>query len=164
MTEATEEEKLLNLAEVAKRIESGALTVAQMRGITPEELEAVYALAYDYYRTGRINEAETLFRFLTVFDHLNEKYWMGMGAVFQVKKEFEKAVQAYAYVAAILNLKNVGASYYAAECYLALGDLTNARSAVDHVKLYADVKTEEGRAFKVKALRLEKILDEKSGK
>lgn len=161
-----EENKVVevNLKEIAERIESGASTVAQMRGITPEELEAAYALAYDYYRTGRFDDAETLFRFLTVFDHLNEKYWLGLGAVFQVKKAFDQAVKAYAYVAAILNIKNADASYHAAECYLALGDRESARSAIEHVKLYADIKTEKGRALKAKALKMEKVLDGKSDK
>ena len=153
---------ILKLDELAKMIEGGVMTVAQMRGITTEEMETIYALAYDYYRTGRYDEAETLFAFLTTFDHLSEKYWMGMGAVYQVKKRYEKAVQAYSYVAAILNLENVKASYYAAECNLALGNREHAKSAIDHVKHYADVKTETGRTFKAKALRLEKLMEGKA--
>lgn len=164
MAEANEQIELSELIKVLERIGNGEMTVAQARGITPQELEAVYALAYDYYRTGRIDEAETIFRFLTMFDHLNEKYWLGLGAIFQVKKQFDRAVKIYAYVAATLDLKNVSASYYAAECYLALGDLANARSAVEHVKRYADVATETGRTLKAKALKLEKQLDAKSAK
>lgn len=155
---------LLKLDELMKLFDSGAMTVAQMRGITTEEMETVYALAYDYYRTGRYDEAETLFAFLTTFDHFNEKYWMGMGAVLQVKKKFEKAVQVYSYVAAILNLENVKASYYAAECNLAMGRRAHAESAIEHVKHYADVKTETGRTFKAKALRLEKLMKGNSGR
>lgn len=141
--------------------EKGLTTVAELRGISTDELEAVYALAYDYYRVGNYDSAETLFRFLTVMDHFNEKYWMGMAAVHQVKKRFKEALQIYAFVAVTLNVKNVNASYYAAECYLATGDVANATSALEHVKAFADAKTEEGREILSKAARLEKVVKSK---
>ena len=142
-------------------VEKGLTTVAELRGISTDELEAVYALAYDYYRVGNYDSAETLFRFLTVMDHFNEKYWMGMAAVYQVQKRFKEALRIYAFVAVTLNVKNVNASYYAAECYLATGDVTNATSALEHVKTYADAKTEEGREMLAKAAKLEKVVKER---
>lgn len=156
--EMTPEEALKSLVSM---VEKGLTTVAELRGITPDELEAVYALAYDYYRVGNYDSAEALFRFLTVMDHFSEKYWMGMAAVYQVKKRFKEAVRAYAFVAVTLNAKNVKASYYAAECYLATGDVKNATSALEHVKTFADAKTEEGREMLAKAARLEKVVKSK---
>ena len=142
-------------------VEKGLTTVAELRGISPDELEAVYALAYDYYRVGTYDSAETLFRFLTVMDHFNEKYWMGMAAVYQVQKRFKEALRIYAFVAVTLNAKNIKASYYAAECCLATGDVTNATSALEHVKAFADAKTEEGREMLAKAAKLEKVVKER---
>ena len=155
---AGDEKKPIDLKELTRLLEGGVTTVAELRGITREELEAVYALAHDYYRTGRYDDAETLFRALTMLDHLNEKYWMGLGAVHQVKKQWDEAVKVYAMVSGAFDLKNVKAPYYAAECFLAKGDRVNAKAAIEHVKLYADVKTEVGRAFRAKALRLEKLM------
>lgn len=154
---------VITIKELYEKLDGGLTTVSEMNGITPEELEAVYALAYDYYRTGRTDDAETLFRFLTTFDHLNEKYWMGMAAIFQVKKDFKRASESYALVSGVLNIHNVRAPYYAAECFLALGDRKNALSALGHVKEFADTKTEEGRTYKAKAIRLEKLINEKAG-
>lgn len=154
---------LVTIKELYDKLSDGMTTVSEVSGISHEELEAVYSLAYDYYRTGRTDEAETLFKFLTTFDHLNEKYWMGMAAVLQVKKNYKRAAEAYALVSGTFNLRNVRAPYYAAECFLALGDRKNALSALGHVKEYADVKTEEGRTYKAKAIRLEKLITERKG-
>ena len=153
----------ITIQDLYKKLDGGLTTISELRGITRDELEAVYSLAYDYYRTGRTEDAATLFKFLTTFDHLNEKYWMGLAAVLQVKKEFKRATEAYALVSGVLNIKNVKAPYYAAECFLALGDRPNALSALGHVKAFADEKTEEGRTYKAKAIRLEKLISEKEG-
>ena len=72
-------------------------TLKQMKGITNAELEAVYTLAFGYYRTGKFDEALKLFQFLVMFDHLNAKYWMGLGAVQQVLKDYSNAVVSYGY-------------------------------------------------------------------
>lgn len=162
-TREVDPKDLMSLDEFYRKLDGGLTTVSELGGVTRDELEAVYSLAYDYYRTGRIDDAETLFKFLTTFDHLNEKYWMGMAAVLQVKKNFKRAAEAYALVSGVLNVSNVRAPYYAAECFLALGDRANALSALGHVKTYADVKTEEGRAYKAKAIRMEKLIGEDSG-
>lgn len=158
-----ENEKTMTLQEMVHLLEDGMTTVAELRGITHEELETVYSLAHDYYRTGRYDEAETLFRALTMLDHLNEKYLMGLGAVHQVKKHWDEALKAYALVSGTFDIKNVKAPYYAAECFLAKGDRVNAKAAIEHVKHFADVKTEVGRTFKAKALNLEKIMEKAAG-
>ena len=154
----SEENTTLTMTELAKALEESQTPLHELKGIRLEEMEAVYALAHDYYQTGRYEDAETLFRFLTMFDHLNEKFWMGYAAVEQVLKQYDKAIAAYAYVCVTLDLHNVKAAYYAAECYLAKGDLTNAQSSIDFVKEYADVKTEMGRTFLAKAKSLQSRL------
>lgn len=145
----------LSLTEFAKVLEEGNRPLHELKGIRLEEMEAVYALAHDYYQTGRYEDAETLFRFLTMFDHLNEKFWMAYAAVEQVLKNYDKAIAAYAYVCVTLDVHNVKAAYYAAECYLAKGDRENAQSSIEFVNAYADVKTEMGRTFLAKAKNLQ---------
>ncbi len=145
----------LTMTELAKTLEEGTKPLHELKGIRLEEMEAVYALAHDFYQTGRYEDAETLFRFLTMFDHQNEKFWMGYAAVEQVLRHYDRAIAAYAYVCVVLDVHNVKAAYYAAECYLAKGDRTNAQSSIDFVKEYADVKTEMGRTFLAKAKNLQ---------
>lgn len=138
-------------------LDEGTLTLKAAKGITGEEMDAVYSLAHDFYRTGRYQDAETLFKFLTVYDHLNPRYWLGLGATRQVQRRFEEAIKAYALVSLTLDVKNLKAPYYAAECFLALGDREKARQALDHVKHYCDAKTEAGRTMLAKVARLEKL-------
>ena len=101
------------IEEAAKKFMSGS-TIKELKGISNNEMEAVYSLAFNYYRSGKFDEAEKLFDFLALFDHLNAKFWMGVGAVRQVKKNFTGAIQAYAY-ASFLNLHNPKPQFHAAE-------------------------------------------------
>ena len=78
MDKITEEK----IAAAAKSFANGA-TLKEVRGITNDELEAVYSLGFGYYTTGKFEEAQKLFEFLVLFDHLSTKYWFALGAVQQ---------------------------------------------------------------------------------
>ena len=143
-----------DIAAAAKKFLDGS-TVKEMKGITNAEMEAVYSIAFNYYRTGKYDEAEKLFNFLALFDHLNAKYWMGVGAVRQVKKDFAGAVQAYGY-ASFLDLGNPKPQYHAAECFLAVGDRRNAASALEALNAYCPKDTDLGREYRAKAAELRK--------
>ena len=115
-------------------IETGA-TLKQLKGVSNAELEAVYSLAFGYYRTGKYDEAAKLFQFLVLFDHLNAKFWFGLGAVQQAMKDYQGAVASYGYCS-FLNLENPKPQLHAAECFLALGDKRNAASSLEALNEY----------------------------
>ena len=148
------------ITESAKKFTEGA-TIKELRGISNNELEAVYSLAFNYYRTGKFDEAEKLFNFLALFDHLNPKFWMGVGAVRQVKKDFSGAVQAYGY-ASFLDLSNPKPQLHAAECFLAMGDKRNAASSLEALDQYCPKDTDLGREYRAKAAELRKIVGEEA--
>ncbi len=148
------------ITESAKKFTEGA-TIKELRGISNNELEAVYSLAFNYYRTGKFDEAEKLFNFLALFDHLNQKYWMGVGAVRQVKKDFSGAVQAYGY-ASFLDLSNPKPQLHAAECFLAMGDKRNAASSLEALDQYCPKDTDLGREYRAKAAELRKVVGEEA--
>ena len=81
MDKITEEK----IAAAAKSFANGA-TLKEVRGITNDELEAVYSLGFGYYTTGKFEEAQKLFEFLVLFDHLSTKYWFALGAVQQAAR------------------------------------------------------------------------------
>ena len=148
------------ITESAKKFTEGA-TIKELRGISNNELEAVYSLAFNYYRSGKFDEAEKLFNFLALFDHLNQKYWIGVGAVRQVKKDFSGAVQAYGY-ASFLDLANPKPQLHAAECFLAMGDKRNAASSLEALDQYCPKDTDLGREYRAKAAELRKIVGEEA--
>ena len=148
------------ITESAKKFTEGA-TIKELRGISNNELEAVYSLAFNYYRTGKFDEAEKLFNFLALFDHLNQKYWIGVGAVRQVKKDFSGAVQAYGY-ASFLDLANPKPQLHAAECFLAMGDKRNAASSLEALDQYCPKDTDLGREYRAKAAELRKVVGEEA--
>ena len=147
------------IAEAAKAFANGA-TLKEVQGVTNDELEAVYSLGFGYYRTGRFDDAQKLFEFLVLFDHLNAKYWFALGAVQQAQKNHQKAIASYGY-SSFLDLENPKPQFHAAECYLALGDKENALSALESLDVYCPKNTELGRTYRAKADALRKIIGEK---
>lgn len=158
MDKITEE----RIAEAAKAFAGGA-TMKEARGITNDELEAVYSLGFGYYSTGKFEDARKLFEFLVLFDHLNTKYWFALGAVQQAQKEFQKAIASYGY-SSFLDLENPKPQFHAAECYLALGDKANAASAIMALEQYAPQNTDVGREYRAKAADLRKAIGDEAFK
>ena len=156
MDKITEEK----IAAAAKAFANGA-TLKEVRGITNDELEAVYSLGFGYYTTGKFAEAQKLFEFLVLFDHLNTKYWFALGAVQQAKKDFQKAIASYGY-SSFLDLENPKPQFHAAECFLALGDKSNAASALLALEQYAPQNTEIGREYRAKAAKLRGLIGEEA--
>ncbi len=144
-----------------KTLMTQSATIKQLKGVTNAELEAVYSLAFGYYSTGRYDEALKLFQFLVLFDHLNAKFWMGLGAVQQVMKDYKSAVVSYGYCS-FLKLDNPKPQLHAAECFLAMGDKRKAASSLEALDAYCPKDTEEGREYRAKAAKLRELVGEEA--
>ena len=159
MTNITKEQ----IEKAAEKFIKDGATLKEVKGITNDELEAVYSLGFGYYRTGKFDEAEKLFQFLVLFDHLSSKYWFALGAVQQAQKDYEKAIASYGY-SSFLDLENPKPQFHAAECCLALGDKANAASAIMALEHYCPANTDLGREYRAKAAELRKKIGEKEFK
>lgn len=146
------------IEEAAKKFAGDLSTIRELKGITDAEMEAVYSLGFNFYRTGNIEKAEQVFKFLVIFDHFNPRYWISMGAVLQVKKQYQGAITAYAY-ASFLDIHDPKPQYHAAECYLALGDRANASSALAALESFSPKNTQRAIEYRSKAAELEKLID-----
>ena len=150
------------IAEAAQKFATGFATMRELKGITKAEMEAVYSVGFNMYRTGRYDDAEKIFRFLVLFDHLEPKYWLGVGAVQQVRKDYQGAIASYGY-SSFLDLSNPKPQIHAAECFLALGDKVNAASALIALDKYCPPEsTEIGREYRAKAADLRKLIGEEA--
>ena len=155
-------EKKIDAAQIAERVKAiikDNATLKQLKGVTNAELEAVYSLAFGYYQTGKYEEAHKLFQFLVLFDHVNAKYWFGLGAGQQALKDCQNAAVSYGYCS-FLKLDNPKPQLHAAECFLALGDKRSAASALEALNEYCPTNTDVGREYRAKAAKLREVVGE----
>jgi len=149
------------IADGVKALIEKNATLKQLKGVSNAELESVYSLAFGYYRTGKYEEALKLFQFLVLFDHLNAKYWLGLGAVQQVLRDYRNAVVSYGYCS-FLKLDNPKPQIHAAECFLAMGDKRNAASSIEALEAYCPKDTDIGREYRAKAAKLREAIGEEA--
>jgi len=135
MNDSTQERSDTVDAEATRLLLEGlreGATVADLKGVTPDMLEGVYSLAHRFYQAGQLEEAETFFRFLCLYDFYNAEYALGLGAVMQLKRDHEAAIGMYA-VAQTLALDDDRPMFHVGQCRLAQGKLRQARECFEAV-------------------------------
>jgi type III secretion system low calcium response chaperone LcrH/SycD len=134
LTEVFGAEHLESVLDLADLLSKGA-TLKSIKGITDEQMEMLYAHAYQLYQTGCYEKASGIFRMLVMHDHWESKYFLGLGATLQMLKLYEKAAEVYSYCF-LLDRKNPVAPFQAGKCYMALNDCEKAKSAFLSVDLF----------------------------
>ena len=109
----------------------GGGTFKGLKGISDEAMEAIYSVAYNMYMNEKYEDSVKMFQFLCFHDHINPKYFLGLGACLQMQKEYEKALDAFSFVLVLSN-DNVSAQVYMGDCYMALGDVPMAIQSYDN--------------------------------
>lgn len=123
--------------EVFEALQGGA-SLGDIYGIEPRKLEMVYSVAHTYYKNRKYDDALKMFRFLTLMDHSNQKYWIGFASTHQMMKNFEKAVEAFGY-ATLLDVDNPKPQLQAGYCLIQLEKYEEARCALEGVLLSDDI-------------------------
>lgn len=112
-------------AEQLAAIRQGA-TLKDLYGIPDSVMDTIYAVAYDKYQNGLLDEALTMFRFLLTQNIYHPDYALGLAAVFQRSKEYENAASLYTLAFSLG--QNPQAMFYAGQCYLNLRNPTEAKA------------------------------------
>ncbi len=133
------------LEEIANRFLTQGATFKEVKGISDEELEAVYAVGHNLFTTGRHEDAENAFRLLCFLDHLNKKYWLGLGACRRARKDYRGAIDAFG-LAGVLDLHDARAAIQSGECHILLGNKSAAISAYNAVLKYSTDAPSRSRA------------------
>ena len=107
-------------------------SLKDIHGLDDNVMEGVYAYAYKFYQEGKLDEAETFFRFLCLYDFYNAEYALGLGAVLQMRKRYQQAIDAYA-LSYALSRFDLRPLLQAGQCHLKLGTLDTARSCFQRV-------------------------------
>lgn len=74
---------------------NGLITLQELEGISDEEMEAIYALGYNFFTYGKYNAAKDIFTGLTAYAPYTGHYWRALGAVNQQLKDYTEAIAAY---------------------------------------------------------------------
>lgn len=112
-------------------INNGA-SFADIQGISKDTMNDIYACAYSMYNKGQLDEAETFFRFLCIYDFRNVDYIIGLAAVNQLKKNYQKASELYG-IAFALGDADYRPIFYTGQCQLYLRNIDLARQCFELV-------------------------------
>lgn len=116
------------------------VTLKEIQGISDAQMDGLYSLAYDFYNQGKLDEAEKFFRFLCIYDFYCVEFLMGLAAVYQLKKMYQKAADLYA-VAFAQGNADYRPMLYAGQCQLSMGKLGKASQCFKTVIELAEDET-----------------------
>jgi type III secretion system low calcium response chaperone LcrH/SycD len=104
-------------------------TFQDFTALTPESMEVLYSVAYNYYNGGKYDDAENVFQLLAILNHFERKYWKGLAASREMQGKFDDALKAYGYIG-MLDIYDPYAPFHAAKCLIAQGRTTEAESGL----------------------------------
>lgn len=130
MSTAPDEATLLAKAKSILDHLSAGGTLKTVVNLSDQELEAVYAVAYNNFNARKFEEAADLFRFLCLYDHTEPRWAYGLGVVEQQRKNYDAAVNAYA-LATVLDVDDPRPQAQAGYCLMAKEAWPEAVSALE---------------------------------
>lgn len=114
------------------------LSLAEVTSMKAEDIENLYALAYNLYTSGNHKDAEVVFQSLCLYNHKDVRFWMGLAGSRQANGNLKGAIDAYAMAGTVGLFKDPLPFLYAARCYLQLGEKENAIAALKGLMELAD--------------------------
>ncbi len=113
--------------EFSKAIEE--LGISNLQRLSLKEKEILYAAAYGMYRVNDLAKAAGIFTYLLSQFPFEQRFWKGLAATRQMQKEYRSALRAWG-AFALLSSHDRDAHFHAAECYLSLGEIEEAKKAL----------------------------------
>ena len=137
-------------------------TLGEAGGISKETLEAGYGLAFSLYNSGNFKDAETMFQALTIYNHQDERFWMGLGGCRQMGGNLDGAIDAYGMATLSGAMSGPAPLVHAGLCYLKKGDKENAGALFDAAIVLGDAKNAEHRTYQERARAMLDLLKQDS--
>ncbi len=147
----------VNFKEVIALLNKG-YSLADIAGLTSEHLEALYALAYQYYQVGSYTEAKNIFSALCLYDCHEIKFFMGLGASLQALGEYQKAADTYSVACTLSGLVDTKSMYFAAICLLKINKKDEAIAALEAIAHMGQEHNAQDEQYKLKALNLLSVI------
>lgn len=158
-TEFSSEDLVQAYAELSNYARVGG-TLGQALNLEPDECEALYALGHAMYGQGRYPEAFKAFSMLVIYDHMDDRYQMALGAVCQAMGRYKDALRQYGAVG-LMRLDDPTPIFHSAECMLHLGLLEDAIETLGLARLLASDDPSAHQALIARIDMMQQLLNER---
>lgn len=113
------------------------LGVSGGKSFSKHERETIYAAAFGKYEIGEYENAANFFTQLILHDPYDTRFWKGLAASRQMQKNFKAALHAWA-VHALLSGHSPASHFHAAECYLSMEEIEEAKKALKMAEMHLE--------------------------
>ncbi|MGU3844015.1 SycD/LcrH family type III secretion system chaperone VcrH, partial [Vibrio diabolicus] len=86
--------------ELLSFLEEGG-TLKMLHDVSQDTIEHIYAVGYNFFQSGKIEQAAKVFQLLSMLDHYQARFFIGLGAARQELGEYLQAIDAYSYAALV---------------------------------------------------------------
>ena len=115
--------------------------LVMLKNISEAELEKIYSFAYDFFKAGKYQDAESLFQVLCILNHYDTRFFLALGACHQHQEHYHLALETYSY-ASLMSPSDPRFLLHAGECLLHMKEFSTAKKAFAGAELLA--KTQSG--------------------
>ncbi|ARV72250.1 MULTISPECIES: SycD/LcrH family type III secretion system chaperone VcrH [Vibrio] len=146
--------------ELLSFLEEGG-TLKMLHDVSADTIEHIYAVGYNFFQSGKIEQAAKVFQLLSMLDHYQARFFIGLGAARQELGEYLQALDAYSY-AALMDINDPRPPFHSAECHLKLEQLTEAESGFYSAKEMSAGKSEYADLHQRAGIMLEAVRNKRS--
>ncbi|EGQ8136479.1 SycD/LcrH family type III secretion system chaperone VcrH [Vibrio parahaemolyticus] len=158
-TNATEPSQM-QAEELLSFLEEGG-TLKMLHDVSADTIEHIYAVGYNFFQSGKIEQAAKVFQLLSMLDHYQARFFIGLGAARQELGEYLQAIDAYSY-AALVDINDPRPPFHSAECHLKLEQLTEAESGFYSAKEMSASKSQYADLHQRAGIMLEAVRNKRS--
>ncbi|EGR0747200.1 CesD/SycD/LcrH family type III secretion system chaperone [Vibrio parahaemolyticus] len=158
-TNATDPSQL-QAEELLSFLEEGG-TLKMLHDVSADTIEHIYAVGYNFFQSGKIEQAAKVFQLLSMLDHYQARFFIGLGAARQELGEYLQAIDAYSY-AALVDINDPRPPFHSAECHLKLEQLTEAESGFYSAKEMSAGKSQYADLHQRAGIMLEAVRNKRS--
>ncbi|AVF95106.1 CesD/SycD/LcrH family type III secretion system chaperone [Vibrio diabolicus] len=146
--------------ELLSFLEEGG-TLKMLHDVSQDTIEHIYAVGYNFFQSGKIEQAAKVFQLLSMLDHYQARFFIGLGAARQELGEYLQAIDAYSY-AALVDVNDPRPPFHSAECHLKLEQLTEAESGFYSAKEMSAGKSQYADLHERAGIMLEAVRKKRS--
>ncbi|ELB2167807.1 SycD/LcrH family type III secretion system chaperone VcrH [Vibrio parahaemolyticus] len=146
--------------ELLSFLEEGG-TLKMLHDVSADTIEHIYAVGYNFFQSGKIGQAAKVFQLLSMLDHYQARFFIGLGAARQELGEYLQAIDAYSY-AALVDINDPRPPFHSAECHLKLEQLTEAESGFYSAKEMSAGKSQYADLHQRAGIMLEAVRNKRS--